>query len=160
MAEPASYSSPPTAARSARGPVSPARIGWLQRTVMVLAGSVLVGLLITAACLTPSRYGMGTHKQLGLPDCTIVQLFGTRCPSCGMTTSWSHMMRGRVISSFQANAGGALLALASLACGPWLLVSGWRGRWTLAYPHEGAVLLVGITIIAVTLTDWTLRVWI
>jgi hypothetical protein len=134
-----------------------ARIGWLQRTAMVLAGSVLVGLLITAACLTPSRRGMGTHKQLGLPDCTIVQWFGMRCPSCGMTTSWSHMLRGHVISSFRANAGGALLALASLACGPWLLVSGLRGRWTLARPHEGTVLVVGVTIIVVTLAHWAIR---
>ena len=132
----------------------------MQRAAMVLAGSVLVGLLITAACLTPNRRGMGTHKQLGLPDCTIVQLFGVRCPSCGMTTSWSHMMRGHVFSSFHANAGGALLALASLATGPWLLVSGLRGRWTLARPHEGTVLVVGVAIIAVTLADWTFRVWI
>ena len=66
------YSPPPTAAGPARGPFRPARIGWLQRGAMVLAGSVLVGLLITAAWLTPSRRGMGTHKQLGLPDCTIV----------------------------------------------------------------------------------------
>ncbi|HEX5104544.1 MAG TPA: DUF2752 domain-containing protein [Pirellulaceae bacterium] len=103
---------------------------------------------------------MGTHKQLGLPDCTIVQWFGMRCPSCGMTTSWSHMMRGHVISSFQANAGGALLALTALACGPWLIVSGCRGRWTCTQPHEGTTLLIGVTIIVVTLADWTLRVWI
>lgn len=156
----AGYSPPPTAAGSARGPFAPLRIGWLQRTAMVLAGSVLVGLLITAAWLTPNRRGMGTHKQLGLPDCTIVQFFGIRCPSCGMTTSWSHMTRGHVIASFQANAGGALLALASLACGPWLLVSGLRGRWTLARPHDGTVLVIGVAIIVVTLADWTFRVWI
>jgi len=160
MPDTASYSPRPTAASPARQRYLPARIGWLQRVVMVLAGSVLVGLLITAACLTPSRRGMGTHKQLGLPDCTIVQLFGIRCPSCGMTTSWAHMTRGHVISSFQANAGGALLALAALICGPWLLVSGLRGLWTVARPHEGTVLVVGVTIIVVTLADWTLRVWI
>ena len=154
------YSPPPTAAGPARGPFGPARIGWLQRVAMVLAGGVLVGLLITAACLTPNRRGMGTHKQLGLPDCTVVQFFGIRCPSCGMTTSWSHMTRGHLISSFQANAGGALLALVSLACGPWLVVSGLRGRWTLARPHEFTVMVVGVTIIVVTLADWTLRVWI
>ena len=154
------YSPPPTAAGPARGTIVPARIGWLQRVAMVLAGGVLVGLLITAATLTPNRRGMGTHKQLGLPDCTVVQFFGMRCPSCGMTTSWSHMMRGHVISSFQANAGGALLALVSLACGPWLVVSGVRGRWTLARPHEGTVMVVGIAIIVITLADWTLRVWI
>jgi hypothetical protein len=127
---------------------------------MVLAGSMLLGLLVTAAVLTPSPRGMGTHKQLGLPDCTVVQWFGMRCPSCGMTTSWSHMMRGHVISSFRSNAGGALLALTALASGPWLIVSGTRGRWTLCHPHEGTTLLIGVTIIVVTLADWTLRVWI
>jgi hypothetical protein len=70
------------------------------------------------------------------------------------------MTRGHVLSSFQANAGGALLALVCLACGPWLLVSGLRGRWTFARPHEGTVMVIGIAIIVITLADWTLRVWI
>jgi hypothetical protein len=131
----------------------------VQRLAMIAAGSVLIALLVTAWRLTPSPKGMGTHRQLGLPRCTFVELFDTRCPSCGMTTSWSHMMRGHVLSSFRANAGGALLALVALCCGPWLVVSGLRGRWTLVQPHEKVVLTVGVSIIVVTLTDWTLRLW-
>lgn len=154
-----SYSPPPAEAPAARRPPA-ARIAWVQRLAMVVAGSVLVGLLITAAWLKPSPRGMGTHQQLGLPRCTIVQWFGMRCPSCGMTTSWSHMVRGRVVSAFSANAGGALLALAALACGPWLIGSGVRGRWLIAQPHELTTLLVGVTIIVVTLADWTMRVWL
>jgi Protein of unknown function (DUF2752) len=119
---------------------------------------VLVTLLVTAACLTPNPHGMGTHRQLGLPPCTIVQWFGIRCPSCGMTTSWAHLLRGDAVSAFRANAGGALLAAGAMICGPWLLVSGVRGRWLVAPPHEGATLAGGLVIVAVTLIDWTLRV--
>jgi hypothetical protein len=126
---------------------------------MVGAGTVLASLLITAACLTPSAKGLGTHQQLGLPPCTIVQWYGVRCPSCGMTTSWSHLTKGRVFTAFRSNAGGALLGLAAMACGPWLIVSGVRGRWTLAEPRELTVMVIGVSIIVVTLIDWTLRLW-
>ena len=159
MPEASSYSPPPAAGSDARQAYRPPRLGPVQRLAMIAAGGVLIGLLITAWRLTPNAQGMGTHRQLGLPPCTIVQWFGVRCPSCGMTTSWSHMMRGHVVSSLQANAGGALLALVALACGPWLVVSGLRGRWTLVRPHETVVLSAGVTIIVVTLTDWTLRLW-
>jgi hypothetical protein len=101
---------------------------------------------------------MGTHQQLGLPPCTSVQWFGIRCPSCGMTTSWSHLVRGNVLSAFRVNAGGALLGAAALVCSPWLLVSAARGRWLMAPPHEGVTLAVGLTIVTVTVIDWALRV--
>ena len=114
-------------------------------------------LLVTAACLTPNPRGMGTHRQLGLPSCTFVQWFGVRCPSCGMTTSWAHLVRVHVASAFRANAGGALLAAVAMTCGPWLLISGLRGRWLVGPPREMAMLAVGLTIVAVTLIDWTLR---
>jgi Protein of unknown function (DUF2752) len=150
-----SYSPPPaSAARPAPAP----RLRWLERLLVTLAGGVLVTLLVTAAWLTPNPRGMGTHRQLGLPPCTIVQWFGIRCPSCGMTTSWAHLLRGHVASAFRANAGGALLAVAALLCGPWLLISGLRGRWLVTPPHEGMTLAVGLVIVAVTLIDWTLRI--
>ena len=133
------------------------RLRLVERLLVTFAGSVLVALLVTAACLTPNPRGMGTHRQLGLPSCTFVQWFGIRCPSCGMTTSWAHLVRGHLASAFRANAGGAMLALASLACGPWLVVSGVKGSWLLGPPREMAILAAGLAIVAVTLIDWTLR---
>jgi hypothetical protein len=132
---------------------------WWQRAVLALAGSLLIGLLATAACLTPASSGFGTHRQLGLPQCSIVQWFGIRCPSCGMTTSWSHMMRGQVVSAVRANSGGALLAVVSAVCGPWMLASGLAGRWLVVVPREGPTLAVGVAVIVVTLIDWSLRLW-
>ena len=74
-----------------------------------------------------------------------------------MTTSWAHMVRGRVLAAMQVNAGGTLLALAAAICGPWLVLSGVRGRWLVGRPAEGLVLATGLTIIVVTLVQWTVR---
>jgi len=133
------------------------RLPWLQRAVMVLAGGVLVTLLVTASRLTPSSRGMGTHQQLGLPPCTMVQWFGLRCPSCGMTTSWAHLTRGHLLASLRANSGGALLGIAAAFCGPWLLLSGLRGQWVVQPPSEWITLTAGLAIIGVTLIDWAIR---
>lgn len=138
----------------------PLRLSWLQRVMLLVAGGILLALLITAAALRPDPRGYGTHQGLGLPPCTVQQLFGIRCPSCGMTTSWAHMMRGQVIQSFRANAGGALLCLASLAVVPWMVVSGVRGRWW-GPPMPEVVLLVILSVVLVTtLIDWCARLFL
>ena len=151
-----SYSPPPVSFAALGRPSMP-RWRWLNRLVLVAAGSGLLSLLATAAWLTPSPQGLGTHQQLGLPPCTIVVWFGLRCPSCGMTTAWAHLLRGQVVLALQANAGGTLLALAAAACGPWLLASGVVGRWLVARPREGLTLAIGLLIVVVTITQWTLR---
>jgi hypothetical protein len=128
------------------------------RGMLAALGLVLVTLLITAACLTPSRRGMGTHQQLGLPPCSMVQILGVRCPACGMTTSWAHLLKGQVFSSLRANAGGTLLGLAALALAPWSLLTALRGRWFWVAPRDEVLLMVSLTIAAVTIVDWLVRV--
>lgn len=130
---------------------------WYERAALLLAGSVLLTLLGIAAWLTPSPLGLGTHQQLGLPPCTMRFVFHIRCPSCGMTTSWSHLMHGNLIGSLRANAGGAFLGMTALVMGPWLAASGLRGRWLWGPPHELAVLGAAAAIVVVTLADWCLR---
>ncbi len=79
----------------------------------VLGGSsTLLGL---AASLTPDGRGFGSHQQLGYPPCTSVVVFGYPCPTCGMTTSFAHLVRGELIASFQAQPAGFLLGLATIA---------------------------------------------
>jgi len=152
-----SYSSSPAGLAIEPRACAP-RWRWSQRVIAVAAGSVLVALLVTAAWLRPSSAGLGTHQQLGLPPCTVLDWFGIRCPSCGMTTSWAHMVRGHLLAALRANAGGALLAVAAAGVGPWLVGSGVCGRWLIGRPAEGIVLTVGLTIIVVTLIQWTMRV--
>jgi hypothetical protein len=148
---------PPAEAAADPLPRAPSDLRWYQRAAMVAGGTLLLSLLATAAILKPNPDGKGTHRQLGLPPCSLVVLAGIRCPSCGMTTSWSHLMRGNVLASVRANSGGTLFALAALASGPWLLVSGLAGRWRGWRPDERVVLLLGLSIIAVTILDWCFR---
>jgi len=77
-----------------------------------------LAVLITAATLTPSSEGHGTHTQLGLPPCGFLVYTGYPCPGCGLTTSFSHMIRAEVFGAFSANPFGILLFLATAAIIP------------------------------------------
>ena len=118
--------------------------------------SVLLGL---ALWLTPSAQGYGTHQQLGLPPCSLIQLTGRRCPACGMTTAWAHVVRGEFVSAVRANSGGVLLSLLALAGAPWLLGSAFQGRWWGWRPTDRNLLAGSLAVLGVILFDWFLRGW-
>ena len=118
---------------------------------------MLLSLLVLAGVLQPDERGFGTHQRLGFPPCTFRRLTGYRCPSCGMTTAWAHLVRGRVADAFRDNTGGALLGLATVALAPWALASGWRGRWLGRPPSERTVFTAVGLLTLVTLVDWVIR---
>jgi len=74
-----------------------------------------------------------------------------------MTTSWSHMVRGQVVSAARANSGGALLAIIAATAGPWMLLCGLRGKWLLRPPNEWVVLGIGLATMFITVMDWLVR---
>ena len=115
-------------------------------------------MLGVAVWLKPDTSGRGTHRQLGLPPCTFVMLFNQPCPSCGMTTSWAHVVRGQIVSALRANVGGTLLAVLALVAVPWSLISAGRGRWIWRPPHESLIVAVAAVLVLVTLTDWIVRI--
>ena len=78
----------------------------------VLTGSV--ALLSVAAWLTPDELGVGSHQQLGLPQCSMLALTGYPCPTCGMTTAFAHTVRGELGLAFCAQPAGFAIALAVL----------------------------------------------
>jgi len=67
--------------------------------------------LVFAALLTPSKAGMGTHMQLGLPDCGFKVVTGLPCATCGCTTAFAHAADGALLTSFLTQPFGAVLAL-------------------------------------------------
>lgn len=83
---------------------------------VLFAGPLAV--LITAATLSPSAAGHGTHTQLGLPPCGFLVYTGFPCPGCGLTTSFAHMIRLEVVGAFHANPFGILLFLCTAAMVP------------------------------------------
>jgi hypothetical protein len=124
--------------------------------VLLLALGLLAPLGV-AARLQPDSHGFGTHQQLGLPPCTFLVLFGRRCPSCGMTTSWAYLVRGQIVQAAAANVGGAVLGVLTAVAAIWLLASGFWGRWLGLVPNVTwpTWLLAGVA--AVTLVDWVIR---
>ena len=133
------------------------KLPWYVRGLFVIFGTGLITLLIVAMCLKPSPKGFGTHTQLGLNPCSFTTIVGFRCPSCGMTTSWAHFVRGNIIQSLKSNSGGTMLALTSAIAGPWLLASGLLGRWWIWQPNEWVVVAVASLIVLVTMVDWGIR---
>ncbi len=84
-----------------------------ERLLAGLAALACLGLLITAAALTPDPDGLGTHHQLGLEPCGFLSTFGKPCPTCGMTTAFAHAARLNLASAFHAQPFGLLLAIAA-----------------------------------------------
>ncbi|QDV11980.1 hypothetical protein CA51_18560 [Rosistilla oblonga] len=116
----------------------------------------LFAMLATAAWLRPASAGLGTHHQLGLPPCSFRVLLGMRCPACGMTTSWSHYVRGQWVSSLHANPGGFMLAVLATVVGVGAVRVGYTGRP--ADPQQTWLIAIGlIGAMSVALVDWIVR---
>src|SRR3984957_18651504 len=103
-------------------------LGQRARVLLSLLSLGLIAGFGVAAMLEPDSRGFGTHRQLGLPPCTVRLLFGIPCPSCGMTTSFASLMRGQLDQSFRANPAGLLLGLACAALIPWCWLSVFYAR--------------------------------
>ncbi len=129
------------------------------RLFLIAIGSCGLILLIVAGLLRPSPYGMGTHQQLGLPMCGFLLLTGQPCPSCGMTTSWSHLMRGQLLRSMQANAAGTWLGCWVFVLSLWVIFSGIRNRWMLAKPNEWFFLALLILTLILIISVWIFRIY-
>ena len=80
------------------------------RGVAVLAGCAAV--LAVASGLSPTKWGYGTHRQLGLPACSMLVETGWPCPTCGLTTSVSALANGRVGLAVRANVFGLVIFVA------------------------------------------------
>ena len=61
--------------------------------------------------------------QLGMRPCSFLRMTGRLCPTCGMTTSFAWLVRGRIDRSWQANPAGCVLALLAVPLSVWLVLS-------------------------------------
>ncbi len=103
--------------------------------VRLWATLVLVGCLAVlglALYLAPAPRGYGTHEALfGTGPCGMLVMTGLPCPTCGMTTSFSHVVRGQWLRAFYVQPAGFMLALGTIALVViciWTLI---RGHWPL-----------------------------
>lgn len=93
-----------------------ARPGPLARALAALAALACLAGLVYAQRLTPDARGVGTHRQLGMPACSLLARTGLPCPTCGVTTSLALAADGRFLASAHNQPLGALLAFGA-ACG-------------------------------------------
>ena len=122
--------------------------------LLALAGLLLAGGFVLARQLEPDPRGFGTHQRLGLPPCSFRLILDLPCPSCGMTTSFAHFVRGRFGDASRANFGGMLLASACALQLPWCAWSVWRGvLWKVHRPLETAAWVL-LVIAAVCVLNW------
>ncbi len=136
-----------------------APVGRVGRAVLIAWAMFLLAGFTLARSLEPDSRGFGTHQQLGLPECSVRMLFSRSCPGCGMTTSFSHFVRGEFVAAARANETGLLLAIVCAVMIPWSVMSAARGR--LWFVEDPLRVLAGLTIalsgIAVVLWIW--RQW-
>ncbi len=155
-----SVAPPPRAA--GRGSIfAPDLVGqgtWVSLITWAILFAGPLAVLITAATLTPSAEGHGTHTQLGLPPCGFLVYTGYPCPGCGLTTSFTHMIRLQVDGAFHANPFGILLFLCTFAMVPLALLGIVRRMPvvdTLDRLHAEKI-AIGLSIVSITV--WLIRV--
>lgn len=137
-------------------------------TVRVLLAAMAVGftaVIVTALCLNPyqddgTAKTQATHTQLGLPQCSSVQMFGKPCPACGMTTSFALLTHGDVLNSLKANWVGTLMCATIVLLTPWLLASAFRGRllWVRNGELFSTVILAGLLLLMMGRWSWIMFV--
>lgn len=93
----------------------PDRLNAGPRLLALLTALGALSVLIVAAWLSPDARGYGTHEGLGLQPCGFLVRTGLPCAGCGMTTSFSDAVRGRLVSAFVAQPFGLILCVLTAA---------------------------------------------
>lgn len=134
------------------------RAALLSRTIWAVLFGIPTAVVVTAAMLTPSPVGHGTHTQLGLPPCGFLVFSGYPCPGCGLTTAFAHMVRLQVVGAWHANPFGIALFLCTVAFIPLAAVGfvrGWPVVATLDRIHAEKF-AIGLSLLS--LLAWVSRV--
>ena len=113
----------------------------------IIAVAVCV-IFLAAAWVTPNQRGVGTHHQLGLPTCGWIIAADIPCPTCGMTTSFAHAVRGQFLQSLFAQPMGLVLAIVTFLTGIIASITAITGRslaliW-MPYCARKYIILLGI----------------
>ena len=133
------------------------RAAWYVRGALLAIAAVLLVVFVIATQVRPfaedgTPLREASHTSIGLPACNFKVWTrseacpdGMPCPSCGMTTSFAHLVRGNVWYSLRANWVGTGLALFCAALIPWAIASAFRGRYYWIRSIEAPIaILVGV----------------
>ncbi len=141
-------------------PAKPRRMKGYIRILLIGMAVGFTGVIATALWLQPyTADGQprtnATHTQLGLPQCSMIEMTGKPCPACGMTTSFALLTHGDPLNSLRANWVGTILCGSIILITPWLLVGAIRGRLLWVRNGELFTTILLTTLLALMLIRWT-----
>ena len=115
-------------------------------------------LLSIAFILKPADKGVGTHRQLGLPQCGWILAADIPCPTCGMTTAWSHTVRGEFLAALKTQPMGMFLAFVAflVAIGGFITASTGHSFKPLVYKFPPSRIFILVIILA--LLAWGFKI--
>jgi len=118
---------------------------------------VLLGLLGLGMALVPSPTGTGTHCQLGLPPCGMLETTGLPCPTCGMTTAFSLAAHGRFVEALATQPFGFTMFLLVAGGAGGLAVALATRQSVLPLVTPGRVVFGGLALMLLLLASWTYK---
>lgn len=129
----------------------------MQRKFWLLlpVGFILVSALGFFLQAHPS--GLGTHRALGLPNCLFLEWTGLPCPSCGLTTSFTHLLHGHFSEAFTVHPLGPLLFLGFALAAVCSLAEYFNRKTPLSRLLNGAKMPWAYAALTVFLGTWMFR---
>jgi hypothetical protein len=122
--------SPPPIEDQADWPIEPPRppVRGVPHTLILLGfWGATATMVLLALIAKPDSRGFGTHEQLGLSPCRMMQWTGVPCPGCGVTTSVTLAAQGHPLEALAVQPFGLLTALALPLLALWALAVHLRG---------------------------------
>ena len=113
-----------------------------------------LGLAVMAVFLKPDERGYGTHEQLGMTPCFLLERFDIPCPGCGVTTSVTLASRGHLLESFLTQPLGFVIAVTTVLFSLWSLYVVLRGRDLYVAFRKLPLRALGAVAVALTLFSW------
>ena len=136
----------------------PVKSEWTRRIHALIVALAAIALLSIAFALSPSSDGVGTHQQLGLPRCGWILVADLPCPTCGMTTAWSHTIRGELPTAFMTQPMGMLLALLAVCVAVGALITACTGYSFQHLLYRFSPSKLFILLIVLTLLAWGFKI--
>ena len=127
---------------------------------LLLAGSLgaLLIFVVLGIWTHPDPRGFGTHEQLGLPACRMIEWTGIPCPGCGVTTSVALFARGHFLESLRNQPLGFLVGIAIPLCAMWTSARHLLGRDVMRDLKVLPVKPLVIALIGVTGLAWIYKI--
>ena len=122
---------------------------------------LLFGLVVTLALvISPDPSGVGTHTQLGLPPCGMLERTGRPCPTCGATTSFVLAAHGRFWESLVNQPFGFSVFLVTVGAFGFSIYSlVVRRSWLPVFERYHVVAFIVIMVVILFLS-WSYKWWL